>query len=169
MGLSRLCELFERVGLCTNVQKTKTMTCTPGYISGQLTLQVYRCRMESMGESYREHQCQCVECSICGKDLVASSLVAHHWTVHGVVPQGAIGQAPTFRVPRELPKNPHQGHAPCCRMFWECITLDQSPPAVHVPASPRCQRSGWSSQPHHDHHSRHEEGASCWLTAPPMK
>jgi hypothetical protein len=40
MVLLRLCELFERLGLRTNVQKTKTMTCTPGYISGQVTMPV---------------------------------------------------------------------------------------------------------------------------------
>jgi hypothetical protein len=93
MALSRLCELFERVGLRTNVQKTKTMTCTPGYISGQVVVPAYRRRMEGVGESYRERQCQCVECSICGKDLAASSLDSHYRTTHGTVPQGDVGRA----------------------------------------------------------------------------
>jgi hypothetical protein len=91
MALSRLCELFERVGLRTNVQKTKTMTCTPGYISGQVAVPAYRRRMEGVGESYRERQRRRVECSICGKDLAASSLDSHHRTVHGTVPQGDVG------------------------------------------------------------------------------
>jgi hypothetical protein len=41
MALSCLCELFERVGLRMNMKKMKTMTCTPGYISGQVTLPAY--------------------------------------------------------------------------------------------------------------------------------
>jgi hypothetical protein len=93
MALSRLCERFERVGLRTNVQKTKTMTCTPGYISGQVAVPAYQRRMEGVGESYRERQCRRVECSICGKDLAASSLDSHHRTVHGTVPQGDVGRA----------------------------------------------------------------------------
>jgi hypothetical protein len=91
MVLSCLCELFERVGLCMNVQKTKTMTCTPGYISGQVTVLAYRSRMVGVGESYRAHQCQHIECSICGKDLVASSLDSHYCTVHGTMPHGDVG------------------------------------------------------------------------------
>jgi hypothetical protein len=49
--------------------------------------------MEGVGESYRERQRRRVECSICGKDLAASSLDSHYRTVHGTVPQGDVGQA----------------------------------------------------------------------------
>jgi hypothetical protein len=76
MALARLCELFVRAGLRSNVQKTNTVTCAPGYVRGPVTSAKYQRRMEGVGETYRERQRRRAECSICGADLASSSRMA---------------------------------------------------------------------------------------------
>jgi Reverse transcriptase (RNA-dependent DNA polymerase) len=93
MALARLCELFERVGLRTNVQKTKTMTCTPGYIRRPVTETAYRRRMDGVGETYSERERRRVECSIFGTGLAASSLASYYRTLHGMEPPRDVGRA----------------------------------------------------------------------------
>jgi hypothetical protein len=51
MALLCLCKHFERVCVCMSMQKTRAITCTPGYISGKITLLVYQCWMDSVGKS----------------------------------------------------------------------------------------------------------------------
>jgi len=90
MAIAKLSELFERVGLRTNIQKTKAMTCTPGYISSQLSSPAYKRRQEG-GESYRERKRRRVTCSHCGLDLAAGSLGKHLRVQHGLSPDTGVG------------------------------------------------------------------------------
>jgi len=105
MAIERLSELFERVGLRMNTDKTETMTCTPGYISGQESSHAYTRRMEGTGQSYRERRRRRVTCSTCGKDLAAGSLAQHMRVQHGLVLDDEYGrmdapgrQAATYRT-----------------------------------------------------------------------
>lgn len=93
MAINRLAELFERMGLRTNTDKMETMTCTPGYISSQVSSQAYKRRMDGTGLSYREHKRRRVNCSTCGKDLAAGSLAQHMRVQHGQHPEDGIGRA----------------------------------------------------------------------------
>ena len=77
--------LFERVGLKTNVLKTKSMACTPGYISSQISAYAYKHKMGEGGDSYRERKKRRVVCPECGKNLAAGSLCAHMLKQHGLV------------------------------------------------------------------------------------
>ena len=77
--------LFEPVGLRTNINKTKCMSCMPGHISDQMSTAAYKHHMEGTGLSHRERQCRRVECSECGVELAASSLQHHRCTIHGLL------------------------------------------------------------------------------------
>ena len=77
--------LFERVGLRTNINKTKCMSCMPGHISDRMSTAAYKRRMEGTGLSHRERQRRRVECSECGVELAASSLQHHRRTIHGLL------------------------------------------------------------------------------------
>ena len=75
--------LFDRVGLRTNVGKTKVMTCIDSKIRVRDKEEVYynrRCGFYTERDWNRRR----VECDICGQDLSANSLASHLETQHGV-------------------------------------------------------------------------------------
>jgi hypothetical protein len=86
--------LFERVGLKTNISKTKAMTCFPGHIRGQISDPSYRKRMRGEGESHRDRQRRRVHCPVCDCDLSSGSLQQHMRTQHGL--DGYIHQDEAF-------------------------------------------------------------------------
>jgi Reverse transcriptase (RNA-dependent DNA polymerase) len=51
-----LVDLFERVGLKTNVSKTKAMTCTPRAAAFSWSEHAYKCRMTGSGDTYQERK-----------------------------------------------------------------------------------------------------------------
>jgi hypothetical protein len=78
-----LIDLFERVGLFTNVGNMKAMICIPGRIRTKLSEEVYeRSRFGfCTAEAWERRR---VECDICGANLSASSLSNHLETQHDV-------------------------------------------------------------------------------------
>jgi hypothetical protein len=75
--------LFERVGLFTNVDKTKAMICIPGRIRTKLSTEVYE-RSRFGFCTAKAWESRRVECDICGANLSASSLSSHLETQHDV-------------------------------------------------------------------------------------
>ena len=82
-SLDTLVSLFERVGLRTNVLKTKTMVCIPGRIRTCQSQETYTERMEGHAEVGKWKALR-VGCDVCGEDLAASSLRSHLETQHGI-------------------------------------------------------------------------------------
>ena len=75
--------LFERVGLVTNVGKTKAMTCIPGKIRTRLSNNVYAAYLICFTK--KKWNKQIVVCNECGKTMKASSLTNHLEGSHGVL------------------------------------------------------------------------------------
>jgi len=91
-ALDVLVDLFARMGLKTNTIKTKTMTCTPGYIATHQSDSVYNRRVGGGGEDFRARQRRRVECPECGKPLAAASLPQHLLSQHGMVGPSSQGE-----------------------------------------------------------------------------
>lgn len=83
-GFDILTDLFRRVGLRTNVEKTKFMTCLPGYISSSLSSEAYLHRMTGLGDNLRQRKKRKVSCPHCQKELTTGALPHHLRTQHGV-------------------------------------------------------------------------------------
>jgi hypothetical protein len=82
-SFSILVGLFERVGLCTNAQKTKVMTCVPGKIRVSHPEEVYNdyCQGASTHAARKRLR---VECDICNQSMQAASLRSHLESQHDV-------------------------------------------------------------------------------------
>ena len=89
-----LIELFERVGLRTNTEKTKVMTCTPRSIRSHVSESALKRRHEGGGESYRAKKRRRSMCPLCDKDLAVGSLPSHLRSQHGQDATGNIALAP---------------------------------------------------------------------------
>ena len=75
--------LFRRVGLVTNVAKTKAMTTFPQAFVIEQSARACKRRVTGDGPSFREFQRQKVSCPTCGKPLARGSLQTHLRRVHG--------------------------------------------------------------------------------------
>ncbi len=74
-ALDVLVNLFESIGLRTNPDKTKVMTCVPGNIRVAHTEEAYHTQQYGpVNPTSKRHQ---VECDICGVSLAAGSLRSH--------------------------------------------------------------------------------------------
>ena len=103
--------LFERVGLCTSVDKTVSMTCRPCPAAGNQSEVAYRRKMIGVGPTYRTRLKERVECGDCGKGMAAGSLEAHRMIQHGKAKEdklswtdaatGGGGEPKTYQI--ELP------------------------------------------------------------------
>ena len=82
-SLDTLVSLFKRVGLRTNVSKTKTMVCIPGRIRTCQSQETYTERTEGHAE-VRKRKALRVGCNVCREDLAAPSLLSHLTTQHGI-------------------------------------------------------------------------------------
>jgi hypothetical protein len=74
-ALDILVTLFEGIGLWTNPDKTKVMTCVPGNIRVAHTEVVYH--VQPLGPIDPTAKHRQVECNICGVSLVVQSLRSH--------------------------------------------------------------------------------------------
>ena len=115
-----LSDLFARMGLKTNTEKTKVMICTPGYIRTYYSTHAYKRKVEDQGDTYRERKRRRTTCASCAKDLALGSLLSHMRTQHGEeLPPPMLVAAPP---PREFTVGPWpKGQAflqPC--PFEEC-------------------------------------------------
>jgi hypothetical protein len=78
--LSILVKLFESIGLRTNPDKTKVMTCIPGSIRVAHTEEAYHTlQYRPVNLTVKRHR---VECDICGVSLAVGSLRSHLETKH---------------------------------------------------------------------------------------
>jgi hypothetical protein len=79
-ALDILVILFESIGLRTNPDKTKVMTCVPGNIWVAHTEEAYHTQQYGpVNPTVKHHR---VECNICGMSLAAGSLCSHLETKH---------------------------------------------------------------------------------------
>jgi hypothetical protein len=90
-ALDILVDLFTRVGLETNVQKTQTMICTPGRIRTQLPTTSYN-RMRQGVTTAGEWESQAVECQQCQGMMKASSLHCHLADQHQIYQQIVVAE-----------------------------------------------------------------------------
>jgi hypothetical protein len=89
--LDVLVELFARVGLKTNVQKTQTMICNLGRIRTQLPTASYN-RMRQGMTSAGEWDSRAVECQQCQGTMKASSLRRHLADQHQIYQQIVVAE-----------------------------------------------------------------------------
>ncbi len=75
--------LFERIGLFTNVAKTKAMVCIPGQIQEGYTEEEYA-DYKSPTETSADRKRRRVDCKICGASLAAGSYQSHLESQHDV-------------------------------------------------------------------------------------
>ena len=71
-----LAELFGRVRLKTNTDKTEVMICHPGHIRTRVSDKAYERRLGFGGLNFRERSRQKVECPTCHVGLAQSSIRA---------------------------------------------------------------------------------------------
>jgi hypothetical protein len=116
-GLDLFVELFERVGLQTNADKTKAMTCLSNCLHSHLSSAAYKRRFDG-GPTYSIRKRRKVQCEKCGKDMQICHLPHHllhsHNIYHDVSAAGSVaislGRAPpcyTISMPR------HDMHVLC--------------------------------------------------------
>ena len=74
-ALNVLVTLFESIGLRTNPDKMKVMTCVPGNIRVAHTEEAYH--MQQYGPVNPTVKRHWVECDVCGVSLAAGSLQSH--------------------------------------------------------------------------------------------
>ena len=94
-----LTDLFDRVGLRTNTEKTKVMTCVNEKIRLRQSEEVYRNQREGF-HTERDWRNRRMDCDVCGMELSAQSLQSHLETQHGVFGSRA--------PPVEADPTPHQ-------------------------------------------------------------
>ena len=61
----------------TNLDKTKNLVCTPGYIWGKWSEAAYKRRASKEGETFRERKPVRISFTVCGVTVSASSLKGH--------------------------------------------------------------------------------------------
>ena len=77
--------MFDRVGLQTNLNNTKAVICTPGFIWGQQGAEAYKKRATGEVPTFRERKKTRVSCDECGETMAASSLRHHMERAHGIL------------------------------------------------------------------------------------
>jgi hypothetical protein len=82
-ALTRLVALFERVGLKTNPNKTKAMTCIPGRIRTRLSDDSYANSRDGLTYA-RDWTQRRVNCDQCGVELAAGSMDSHLQSQHNI-------------------------------------------------------------------------------------
>ena len=89
-ALTTMVRIIERVGLQTNLGKTKAMLCTPGFICGKQGDEVYK-RRATWGGTFWESNRTMVSCEVFGGTMATSSLQHHMERAHGrVLPQVSV-------------------------------------------------------------------------------
>ena len=83
--------MFLRMGLDTNLDKTKYVVCTPSFISLKWSYKAYKQRLTGEGEVFRERNRMQVSCTKCGMPLESSYLKHHMEHLHGICVTYTIG------------------------------------------------------------------------------
>ena len=78
-------KMFERVGLQTNLNKTKGVICTPGFIWGQQGAEAYKRKATGEGPTFRERNRTRLRCEECGDTMAAYSIHHNMERAHGIV------------------------------------------------------------------------------------
>jgi len=84
-ALNVLVTLFQKVGLETNVDKTKILICHPSFVRTHLrhlSDEAYKRRLTGEGLSYRDRKQQRMQCQLCIKPFAASYIDSHRATAH---------------------------------------------------------------------------------------
>ena len=158
-GLDLFGELFARVGLKINPNKTKVMICVPPTPYGRQSPIAYKRRYDQTLESYSERQAHHVPCPECNRKVRISSLPNHKRNIHKIYtpPQHileletgppctytvSIRTAQGTRVPCPVPGCPaipvsrFHMRAHFCRMHpTDTIVVKEEGP---LPRCPNCQ------------------------------
>ena len=69
--------IFERVGLQTNLGKTKAMICMPQFIWGKQEAEAYKRQATGEGPTFGDRKRTRVSCKVCGGTMYAYSLIYH--------------------------------------------------------------------------------------------
>ena len=100
-----LTDLFDWVGICTNMRRTVRITYQPWYIPGGFSELAYTQKVTGIGPSYQEILRRRVECPECRVGLVAGYLLTYIQVQHSVVRGGQgqpqpppPGEAQTYQV-----------------------------------------------------------------------
>ena len=75
--------MFRRMGLETNLEKTKALVFTPGYIWGEWSDAAYKGRATGNRETFRERKRARVSCTVCRVTVAAYSLKGNILSQHG--------------------------------------------------------------------------------------
>ena len=84
-ALTTMVRMFERVGLQTNLNKTKGVICTPGFIWGQQGAEAYKRKATGEGPTFRESNRTRVRCEECGDTMAAYSIRHNMERANGIV------------------------------------------------------------------------------------
>ena len=90
-ALTDMVRMFDRLGLQTNLSKTKSMVYTPRFIWGQQGVEAYKQRDAVEGPTFLERKRTRVICEDCRGNMTASSLWHHMHMSHGIVMPLIIG------------------------------------------------------------------------------
>ena len=83
-AFNALVDIFDRLGLLTNVGKTVSMVCHPGGVGTRnRTEEAYSRRITGVGRSYAERQHERVACEECGEVIAVGSMSSHLMTRNG--------------------------------------------------------------------------------------
>ena len=83
-AFSALVAIFDRVCLCTNVNKTVSMACHPCRAgSGNRTAAGYSRRLTGVGKTFTKKQREIMACGECGTVIAAGSMSSHMMTRQG--------------------------------------------------------------------------------------
>jgi Reverse transcriptase (RNA-dependent DNA polymerase)/Ulp1 protease family, C-terminal catalytic domain len=83
-ALNVLSQLFQRIGLYTNTQKTALMTSQPPTPHINLSKEAYQRKVTGLGPSFQDRQKQVTRCPYCDKPLRQASLRMHLRRIHGI-------------------------------------------------------------------------------------
>ena len=87
-ALTTMVRMFERFGLQTNLNNTKAVIFTTGFIWGQQGAEAYKLRATGEGSTFRERNKTRLSCEECVETMAASSLRHHIDRAHvRVLPQ----------------------------------------------------------------------------------
>jgi hypothetical protein len=96
IATEQIVDMFMRMGLMTNANKTKAMICVPGQLTTRLSSPAYRRMMGNLSEAtYSARKRRRVICDICEMAIQARSLARHQRDQHGI----AIPMAENWTLP----------------------------------------------------------------------
>jgi len=86
LALTTMEDLFLRVGLRVNGNKTKSLTVLPTISTTTISNVAYKRRMEATGETYRARKARRTTCPLCDVGMQTRSLPGHYRSQHPAAP-----------------------------------------------------------------------------------